>query len=117
MLWSNTTLGLLLYWWHANKQQVGRGSIGIQALETLPVLDTTALTQKQLTEAAKLFDTMRSKTLQTFNEIDLDPTRKELDEQFFRKVLGIKGAFFEADGPLPLLRLKLSRERTILGHK
>jgi len=27
-LWANTTPGLLLYWWLANKQQAGRGSIG-----------------------------------------------------------------------------------------
>jgi hypothetical protein len=29
VLWANTTLGALLYWWHANKQQSGRGSIKI----------------------------------------------------------------------------------------
>ena len=27
VLWANTSLGLLLYWWHANKQQPGRGMI------------------------------------------------------------------------------------------
>jgi hypothetical protein len=43
-VWGNTTLGLLLYWWHANKQQSGRGSIGKAALQGLPMLDVTALT-------------------------------------------------------------------------
>lgn len=117
VLWANTSLGLLLYWWHANKQQDGRGSIGILALETLPVLDTTALTQKQLTEAAKLFDAMSGKELLPFNEIDSDVTRKELDEKFCLKVLGLKGAIFDPDGPLALLRLKLSQEPSIHGHK
>ena len=28
VLWANTSLGLLLHWWHGNKQQPGRGSIG-----------------------------------------------------------------------------------------
>lgn len=31
-LWGNTTLGLLLHWWQANKQQAGRGNIGKTAL-------------------------------------------------------------------------------------
>ncbi len=48
VLWSNTSLGLLLHWWHANKQQSGRGSIGVNALDNLPILDVTTLTRKQL---------------------------------------------------------------------
>ena len=36
VVWSNTSLGLLLHWWHANKQQSGRGSVGKEALKTLP---------------------------------------------------------------------------------
>ena len=28
VLWANTSLGFAAYWWHANKQQSGRGSIG-----------------------------------------------------------------------------------------
>jgi hypothetical protein len=37
VLWANTSLGLLLYWWHSNKQQPGRGSIGKSALQTFSV--------------------------------------------------------------------------------
>ena len=56
VLWGNTSMGLLLYWWHANKQQSGQGSIGKSALESLPVLHVSALDDDQLTEAVKLFD-------------------------------------------------------------
>ena len=35
--WANTTLGLLLNWWHANKQQSGRGSVGKSSLQYLSI--------------------------------------------------------------------------------
>lgn len=117
VLWANTSLGLLLYWWHANRQQDGRGSIGILALETLPVLNITALNKKQLAEAAKLFDVMKKKDLLPFNEIGSDATRKELDEKFVRKVLGLNGLILDAGGPFDLLRMKLSKEPSICGQK
>ena len=117
VLWSNTSLGLLLHWWHANKQQVGRGSIGILALQTLPVLDTIALTQKQLHESVKLFGAINNKSLQPFNEIDSDAIRKELDNKFMRNVLGLTGPILDPGGPFDLLRMKLSREPSIRGQK
>jgi hypothetical protein len=89
VLWANTTLGLLLRWWHSNKQQAGRGRIGKSALQTLPVLDVTALTPKQIKEAVRIFDAMSGQQLLPLHEIDKDPVRKELDEQFARTVLGL----------------------------
>jgi len=117
VLWANTSLGLLLHWWHANKQQVGRGCISILALQPLPVLDTTALTQKQLAELVKLFDAMSKKPLQPLNEIDGDIIRKALDKEFLRNVLGLPEPILEPGGPLDLLYMKLSREPSIRGHK
>jgi len=37
VIWANTTLGLLLNWWHANKQQSGRGSVGKSSLQYLSI--------------------------------------------------------------------------------
>lgn len=117
VLWGNTSLGLLLHWWHANKQQSGRGNIGKSALQTLPVLDVTALKPKQLAEAVKLFDAMSGQPFLPMHEIDIDPVRKELDEKFARKVLGLAAPIILPGGPLELLRMKLSREPSIRGHK
>ena len=58
VVWANTSLGLLLHWWHSNKQQPGRGIVGKSKLHTLPILDVTALEPKLLAEAVKLFDAM-----------------------------------------------------------
>ncbi|GIK67298.1 MAG: hypothetical protein BroJett018_50920 [Chloroflexota bacterium] len=112
--WGNTSFGLLLHWWHANKQQSGRGSIGVMSLATMPVLDVTALTAEQLKAAAQLFDEMCDQPLRPFHEIDQDPVRKALDEAFSRRVLGLPESIFE---PLELVRLKLSREPSIRGSK
>ncbi|MBL8156932.1 MAG: hypothetical protein JNM70_22350, partial [Anaerolineae bacterium] len=95
VLWANTSPGLLLRWWHANKQQSGRGVITKESLHSLPVLDVTALTAEQLASAVKLFDTMCQKPLKPIHEIDQDAVRQELDERFLRDVLGLDEAIFE----------------------
>jgi len=117
VLWANTSLGMLLHWWHANKQQSGRGSVGKTTLQSLPVLDVTALTPKQLAEAVKLFDGMSEQELLPLHEIDTDPVRKELDEKFARNVLGLSDSILAPGGPLEVLRMKLSREPSIRGYK
>jgi hypothetical protein len=117
VLWSNTTLGLLVYWWHANKQQAGRGSIGKLALEELPILDLSSLSASQLKEAGKIFDTLCTSSLLPMNEIEKDATRANLDAQFFVKVLGLPQSFVDANGPLSLLRRKLALEPSVAGQK
>jgi hypothetical protein len=59
VLWGNTSLGLLMRWWHSNKQQSGRGSIGKQALHTLPIL---ILQHPTVDEAVKVFDVIATET-------------------------------------------------------
>lgn len=114
VLWSNTSLGLLLFWWHSSRQQAGRGIITKETLSTLPVLDVTALSAEQLAEADTLFDELCQKPLLPVHEMTNDPVRKELDEQFITRVLGLPASLFE---PLELLRQKLSHEPSIRGGK
>ena len=117
VLWANTSLGLLLHWWHANKQQPGRGIIGKKMLHTLPVLDVTGLDSKALAEAVKLFDAMSKQPLSPLHKIDKDPVRKKLDEGFARNVLRLPELILTSGGALELLRMKLSRELSIRGSK
>jgi hypothetical protein len=117
VLWSNTSLGLLLHWWHANKQQSGRGSVGKEALKTLPVLDITALSPERLGQAVKLFDDMSKRKLLPLHEIDSDTIRRVLDERFARDVLKLAEPILMPDGPLDLLRRKLNQEPSIRGGK
>lgn len=117
VLWGNTSLGLLVHWWIANKQQSGRGNITPNVLATLPILDMTSLSEKRLKAAVKIFDDMCHKRLLPIHEIDRDPTRKELDQKFGREVLGLPQSLLASGGPVDALRMKLAQEPSIRGNK
>jgi hypothetical protein len=117
VLWGNSTFGLLLYWWHANKQQPGRGNIVKTSLKNLPVLNVSRLTAKQLKAAVSIFDEMSDKAMRPMNEMDNDPVRQELDKRLATEVLELKASVVAADGPLELLRKKLANEPSVRGSK
>lgn len=117
VLWANTSLGMLLRWWHSNKQQAGRGSIGKSMLQTLPVLDVTALSATQLKAAVQLFDAMSGLGLLPLHEIDKDPVRQKLDRCFALEVLRLPTSAVQPGGPLELVRMKLAQEPSIRGGK
>lgn len=117
VLWANTSLGLLVHWWIANKQQSGRGNITPNVLESLPIWNVTAVNAKQLAKAVKVFDEMCTKQLLPIHEIDKDETRRELDKRFAREVLGLSEKIIQPGGPLDVLRMKLAQEPSIRGNK
>jgi len=117
VLWSNSSFGLLLRWWHGNKQQAGRGSIGVSALALLPVLDVTKLSGEALAKMVAIFDDMKHKELRPVNEIAQDAVRAEIDTRFAMEVLGFPPELAAPDGPLALLRQKLALEPSITGSK
>jgi len=117
VLWANTSLGLLLHWFHANKQQSGRGSIPRTHLRSMAVLDVSKLTTAQMTAAIALFDEMSDERLLPLHKIDADLIRRKLDEKFLGDVLGLTAAVYASGGPIDLLRMKLAKEPSILGQK
>lgn len=117
VLWGNSSLGLLLHWWQANKQQAGRGNIGKQALANFICLDPTKLTKAQIKESAKLLEKRADTPMRPFNEIDLDDARAELDREFLHGILGLPEELFSKGGVFELLRRKLSTEPSIAGSK
>jgi len=106
-----------LRWWHSNKQQSGRGSIGKSTLQTLAVLDVTALNATQLKAAVQLFDAMSGLDLLPLHEIDKDAVRQNLDNRFALEVLGLPASVAKPGGPLELMRMKLAQEPSIRGGK
>lgn len=114
VLWGNSLLGLLMYWWHASKQQAGRGSLAKSALQDLCILDVTTLSPSQLADAAALFDETCQLPLKPLHELESDENRKTLDRRFYGEVLGLPESIL---GPLNVLRRKLSREPSIRGSK
>ena len=81
------------------------------------MLDVTRLTPDQLEAASDLISDFGSTPLLPLNEIDRDTARRELDTRFVRDVLRLDERLTEHEGPLHLLRLKLSREPSIRGKK
>ena len=80
-LWCNCTLGLLLFWWRASRQQSGRGAMTINGIESLPVLDFRTLSDDQLRRAETIFDEFRTLQLQPAYLADADPNRALLDRR------------------------------------
>jgi len=117
VLWGNSSLGILLHWWHANKQQAGRGSIGVSALASLPVLDVTKLSGEALAKMVAIFDDTKYKELRPVNEIARDAVRAEIDTRLAKEVLRFPAELVAPDGPLALLRQKLALEPSITGSK
>ena len=117
VLWSNSTLGLLMYWWRANKRQRGRGNIGVSTVPDVHTLDTRALTEEQHAAAQEAFEAMRELRFLPFDQIDEDPARAELDRRLLVDVLGLPASICEPDGLIDLLRRKLAREPQIHGGK
>ncbi len=113
VLWGNTTFGLLMYWWHASRQQTGRGTLGVNSARTLPILDVGRLPHDCLARGVKLFDLLCAERLLPINEMGSDPVRRRLDEEFSRQVLGLDESFLGSDGPLALLRKKLASEPSV----
>ena len=117
VLWGNTLLALLMFWWHSSKQQPGRGRLAKTTLDTLPILDVTALDTDQLARAAQIFDETCQLPLKPLHELDIDENRKLLDRRFYGEVLGLPDAILADGGPLDILRQKLCREPSIRGSK
>jgi hypothetical protein len=113
-LWSNTTFGLLLYWWTANKQHDGRGSIPVTAVRDLRTLDLSALSRSKLRALARAFDDLAHLPLAPANEIDIDDARATIDRRVLRDLLGLSCA---SDTELHALRCALAREPSIAGSK
>ena len=116
-LWSNSTLGLLLHWWTANKTQSGRGSTTVTGIPRIPTLDVRALSDEQHARARAAFEALRGERFLPFDQIDEDEARAELDRALLVDVLGLPESLCADGGPLETLRRKLAAEPQIHGGK
>ena len=87
-IWSNSTLGLMSWWWHSNRQQSSKAGMTITSAPSLPVLDFRALGDGQLETAECIFEEFRDKELQPAYLADADPNRALLDRRVVCDLLG-----------------------------
>ena len=114
-LWCNSTLGFFCHWLHSSKQDMGRGTLRQQTLETLPTLDVRKLSEKQLANADALFERLKHKRMLPVNECVHDPVRQDLDTDLLTEVLGIKDISVMI--AMQTLRKMLCAEPSIHGGK
>ena len=95
-LWSNSTLGLMLYWWHSNRQHSGRGTTTIRNVESLPVLDLRALSEEQLRSSEAIFNEFGNVELKPAYLADADPNRALLDRRVVCELLRFDEETYEA---------------------
>ena len=98
-VWCNSTLGLLCFWWHSNRQVAGRGTTTKTTAESLPVLDFRALSDAQLATAQTIFDDFRDKELKPAYLADADPNRALLDRRVVCDLLGFDEGTYTGSPP------------------
>ena len=113
-VWGNSTLGLLSFWWHSNRQMAGRGRITIRAAESLTVLDFRCLTNEQLLTAETIFEEFRDRDLMPAYLADADPNRALLDRRVICDLLGFGEDIYEA---VRRLSAKWCAEPSVHGGK
>ena len=95
-LWGNSTLGLILHWWHGNRQQPGRSRVSWGFIETLPVLDFRKLSDAQIKQAKTIFDRFKHKSFQPAFRADTNTARAELDRAVLCEWLGFDEKVWKA---------------------
>ena len=114
VMWCNSTLGLLSYWSHSNRQQAGRGRISVSMIGDLPVLDFNTLTDAQLTAAQEILEDFRDKELRPAYLADLDPNRALLDRRVLCDLLNFDAAVYQG---VRQLAAKWCAEPSVHGGK
>ena len=89
LLWLNSTLGLMGYWWEGTRQQLGRTVVTISALPWIPAIDARQFDEAMLAKADALFERFRDAEFLPANESYHDPARKALDEALLVELLGV----------------------------
>ncbi len=121
VLWANSTLGLLSFWWTGTRQQQGRANLTIARLPELPVLDPRSLDDQQLETAAEIFDWLSERDFLPANEAYRDEARRQLDHALLVELLAAGGfsAASRVDVPaaVDVLRRQWCAEPSVHGGK
>ena len=112
--WGNSTLGLLSYWWHSNRQQSSKAGMTVRSAESMPALDFRALSDEQLAAAEEIFEDFRDRELKPAYLADADPNRALLDRRVVCDLLGFDEGTYEA---VRRLSAKWCAEPSVHGGK
>ena len=117
LLWCNSTLGLILFWWHGTRQQKGRSRMTIIAVPELPVLDPRALTETQTDHCRVIFEDLKDRDFLPANEAYRDATRKALDSELLFGITSVLKLDPALEEGLDVLRKQWCAEPSVHGGK
>ena len=113
LLWFNSTLGLMSYWWGGTRQQLGRTVVTISALPSLLALDARQFNKGDFNSWGELFKRFEKETFLPANEAFQDKNRIALDNALF-DLLGISPPVKEG---FNLIRRQWCNEPSVHGGK
>ena len=114
LLWFNSTLGLMGYWWAGTRQQLGRTRVQITTIPSLLSIDARELDKRALRKADSLFERFRGVEFLPANESYHDPGRKALDEALLVELLGVPAELMD---DFDLVRRQWCAEPSVHGGK
>lgn len=113
LLWANSTLGLMMFWWTGTRQQQGRARMTITRLPDMMILDARCLSASHLQQYRAVCDEFRNRSLLPANEAYRDPVRKDLDAALWH-IMDLPDALLSN---LDLLRNQWCAEPSVHGGK
>ena len=114
VVWFNSTLGLMSFWWLGTRSQQGRVSVSLSRQPNLLSIDARRLSNRQLVGFEQIFETFSGRDFLPANEAYCDETRKALDEAILVDVLGLHSDLLQE---LELLRNQWCAEPSVHGGK
>ena len=114
VLWANTTVGLMSFWWLGSRQQPGRSLLSISKLQSFITIDVRQLTVDQFSTADSIFERFSGEDFLPANEAYRDEVRKSLDKAVLIELLGLPESVLEE---LDILRRKWCSEPSVHGGK
>ena len=114
VLWANTTLGLLAFWWAGSRQQAGRAVLTITTLRDLVLVNPVLVGAGALDGARDVLRRFRRRLFRPAGEAATDPVRADLDRAVLVDLLGQPLELLEA---VAALRCVWSAEPSVHGGK
>ena len=113
LLWFNSTLGLMSYWWGGTRQQLGRTRVTISVLPSLIALDTRQFKKTDFNSWDELFKRFEKEAFLPANEAFQDKNRIALDNAIF-DLIGVSASVKEG---FELIRRQWCNEPSVHGGK
>ena len=108
-VWGNTSLGIMCFWAHAGKQQLGRVTATRESMKTMPILDLDRISNKALKKLNTIFEKYKNKPLINIHLLYKDKVRTSMDEEVL-SALGVSES-------LDSVRRRFCREPSVRGTK